>query len=255
MAASDWRINAPFAEPNRSSTQPELVWSMATSEMDRDARLELILDRLYEEFPDATISLTYSNRLELLIAVMLSAQCTDDRVNQETPALFDRYGSVEAFAEADQSELAEQIGSITYPNSKAEYIRTSCQLIRDEYEGTIPDSMEELTKLPGVGRKTANVVLQHGHDIREGVVVDTHVMRLSKRLSLTDARSRDAIERSLMELVPKEHWQEYTHLMINHGRSTCTAINPDCESCILEDLCPSAKTRAEVDLASGEPWD
>lgn len=228
---------------------------MATSEMDREDRLDSILDRLYAEYPDATISLNYSNRLELLIAVILSAQCTDDRVNQETPALFERFQSVDEFANAEQDELAAQIGSITYPNSKAEYIRKSCQLIRDQHGGTIPDSMEELTELPGVGRKTANVVLQHGHDIREGIVVDTHVMRLSKRLDLTDASSRDAIERSLMDLVPKEHWQEFTHLLISHGRATCTAINPDCESCVLAELCPSAKTHADVDLASGESWE
>ena len=221
---------------------------------ERQTRAEEILDRLYEAYPDATISLRFTNRLELLVAVILSAQCTDSRVNDVTETLFDTYPNAEAFAEADQEALAEEIGSITYFNSKARYLRESCQLIRDEHDGRIPDTMDELTELPGVGRKTANVVLQHGHNLREGIVVDTHVQRLSRRLGLTEEERPDAIEADLIEWVPKEHWQEYTHLLISHGRAVCTARNPDCEECVLEGLCPSSKLRAEVDLASGSSW-
>lgn len=228
---------------------------MPDVEEDRAAQIEVVLDRLYEEYPDATISLDYTNRLELLVAVILSAQCTDERVNAVTAELFDKYDSVEAFATADQDELAEDIGSITYFNSKASYLREASQQILEEHDGFVPDTMDELTELPGVGRKTANVVLQHGHDIREGIVVDTHVQRLSRRLGLTDEETPVAIESDLVDVVPQEHWQEYTHLLISHGRAVCTARNPDCATCVLEDVCPSSRLRADVDLASGERWD
>ena len=221
---------------------------------DREAHCMEILDRLYETYPDSTISLNFSNRLELLIAVILSAQCTDERVNAVTSELFNTYPSVDAFADADQDVLAEDIGSITYFNSKASYIRESCQQIRRDHDGHVPDTMEALTELPGVGRKTANVVLQHGHNIRKGVVVDTHVQRLSRRLGLTDKATPESIEAELMTLLPKKHWQEFTHLMISHGRETCTARNPDCESCVLADRCPSDRTTADIDLASGDSW-
>jgi endonuclease-3 len=213
-----------------------------------------VLDRLYEEYPDTTISLHFSNRLELLIAVMLSAQCTDERVNKETEHLFEKYRSVEDYADADVDELSEDIGSITYHNSKADYIVTSAQTIRDEHDGDVPDTMDELTELKGVGRKTANVVLQHGHDVVEGIVVDTHVQRLTRRLGITEEKSPKKIEQDLISLVPEDDWQQLTHLFISHGRAVCDARNPDCSSCVLEDICPSSKLDADVDLASGEAW-
>lgn len=222
---------------------------------DRDGHLESVLDRLYNAYPDATISLDFSNRFELLVAVILSAQCTDERVNSVTATLFEKYDTIEAFAEAGQDELADDIGSITYFNSKARYLREAAQVIRDDYDGRVPDTMEDLTELPGVGRKTANVVLQHGHNIREGIVVDTHVQRLSRRLGLTTEHTPLAIEQDLVALVPREHWQEYTHLLISHGRAVCSARNPACETCVLEDICPSSKLRTDVDLAKEEPWD
>ncbi|WP_158057371.1 endonuclease III [Halorussus halophilus] len=228
---------------------------MGTKLESREAQVEEVLDRLYEEYPDSTISLNFSNRLELLIAVMLSAQCTDERVNKETEHLFEKYQSVEDYANADVDELSEDIGSITYHNSKADYIVSSANLIIDEYGGEVPDTMEELTELKGVGRKTANVVLQHGHDVVEGIVVDTHVQRLSRRLGITEEEPPKKIEQDLMPLVPEEDWQQLTHLFISHGRATCTAINPDCSDCVLEDICPSSKLDHDVDLASGEPWD
>ena len=220
----------------------------------REAQVEEVLDRLYEAYPDSTISLNFSNRLELLIAVMLSAQCTDERVNKETADLFEKYETVEDYANADEDELSEDLNSITYHNSKADYIKTSAQMMLDEYGGEVPDTMDELTELKGVGRKTANVVLQHGHDIVEGIVVDTHVQRISRRLGITEEETPKKMERDLMEIVPQEHWQQYTHLFISHGRATCTARNPDCSDCVVEDLCPSSKLDHEVDLASGEEW-
>ena len=228
---------------------------MPDQESDRYDTVEVVLERLYAEYPDATISLDYSNRLELLVAVILSAQCTDERVNHVTATLFEKYDSVEAFATADQEELAEDIGSITYFNSKASYLRESAQLIRDQHDGNVPDTMEELTELSGVGRKTANVVLQHGHNVREGIVVDTHVQRLSRRLGLTEEETPVAIEQDLITLLSQEHWQEYTHLLISHGREVCTARNPDCAACVLEDICPSSRIRSSIDLASGDAWE
>lgn len=220
----------------------------------RDEQVVEVLDRLYDAYPDTTISLNFSTRLELLIAVMLSAQCTDERVNKVTAELFEKYHSAEDFVSVPREELAEDISSITYYNNKSKWIQSACQTIIDEHDGQVPDTMEELTDLTGVGRKTANVVLQHAHDVVEGIVVDTHVQRISRRLGLTEEEYPEKIERDLMTVVPEEDWQEFTHLFISHGRATCTAINPDCSDCVLEDLCPSSKLDHEVDLASGEPW-
>ena len=219
-----------------------------------DQTLEVI-DRLYDAYPDTTISLDFSSRLELLIAVMLSAQCTDERVNKVTAELFEKYDGPEEYAAVDQDELAEDISSITYYNNKAKYIRSACADIVEKHDGEVPDTMDELTDLMGVGRKTANVVLQHGHQIVEGIVVDTHVQRISRRLGITEEERPEAIEQDLMGIVPEEDWQWYTHLMITHVRETCTAINPDCSDCLLEDICPSSKVDSEIDLASGESWD
>jgi endonuclease III len=220
----------------------------------RETQAAEVVDRLEIEYPDSTISLRYSNRLELLIAVILSAQCTDERVNKETAHLFEKYDGAEAYAAATEEELAEDLSSITYYNSKAGYIKSTCETILAEHDGEVPDTMDELTELSGVGRKTANVVLQHGHDVVEGIVVDTHVQRLSRRLGLTEEERPEAIEQELMELVPEGYWQQFTHLCIDHGRAVCTARNPDCNDCVLADICPSEKGDGGVDLASGEPW-
>jgi endonuclease-3 len=221
---------------------------------DRTEQAAEVVDRFREAYPDATISLEFSNRLELLVAVILSAQCTDERVNSVTADLFDKYQSPEDYLAVPQDELAEDIGSITYFNQKAGYIQGACERMLAEHDGEVPDTMAELTDLPGVGRKTANVVLQFGHDAVEGVVVDTHAQRLSRRLGITEEASPEAIERDLMAVLPESDWQEYTNLLIAHGRSVCTARNPDCGDCLLEDVCPSSKLDNEVDLASGERW-
>jgi len=213
-----------------------------------------VIDRLSEQYPDPDTALNYSNRLELLIAVMLSAQCTDERVNKETADLFEKYRSVEDYANADEDELSEDLSSITYHNSKAGYIKNSAQKLIEEHDGEVPDTMEALTDLQGVGRKTANVVLQHAHDITEGIVVDTHAQRLSRRLGITEEERPEAVEQDLMPVVPREHWKNYTHWLIAHGRNTCTARNPDCSDCILEDICPSSKLDHDVDLADGSEW-
>ncbi|CQH51452.1 endonuclease 3 [Halobacterium hubeiense] len=220
----------------------------------REAQVEEVIDRLSDEYPDPEISLNFSNRLELLIAVILSAQCTDERVNKETAHLFEKYESIEDYANADEEELAEDLNSITYYNSKAGYIKSAAQTIVEDHDGEVPDTMSELTDLSGVGRKTANVVLQHGHDITEGIVVDTHVQRISRRLGITEEERPEAIEEDLMPVVPREHWQNFTHWLISHGRDTCTARNPDCGDCLLEDVCPSSKLDSDVDLADGTEW-
>ncbi len=219
-----------------------------------EAQTEELIHRLHEKYPDTTISLTFSSRLELLIAVILSAQCTDERVNGTTAELFEKYDGAGAYAEVEQDELASDLDSITYFNNKAKYIRSACQDIIDHHDETVPDTMDELTDLAGVGRKTANVVLQHGHDIVEGIVVDTHVQRISRRLGVVDAERPEAIESELMEIVPEGEWQQFTHLLISHGRATCTAINPDCADCGLNELCPSSKLDSDIDLADGEEW-
>jgi endonuclease-3 len=228
---------------------------MGTALEPREQQVGEALDRLYEAYPDSNIALNFSTRLELLVAVVLSAQCTDERVNEITEDLFEKYQSASDYAEATEEELADDIYGITFHNNKAGYLKKSGQIIAEEHDGEVPDTMSALTDLSGVGRKTANVVLQHGHDVVEGIVVDTHVQRISRRLGITEEKRPEAIEEDLMPIVPEDDWKMYTHLLISHGRETCTARNPDCESCSLADICPSEKGDSDVDLANGEQWD
>jgi endonuclease-3 len=227
---------------------------MGTPLDSREAQAVEVVDRLYDEYPEPEISLDFSNRLELLVAVVLSAQCTDERVNEVTADLFDTYRTPEDYAAASEEQLAEDIYGITFHNNKAGYLKGIGEILVAEHDGEVPDTMTALTDLPGVGRKTANVVLQHGHEVVEGIVVDTHVQRISRRLGLTDEERPPAIEQDLMGIVPEADWKEFTHLLISHGRDTCTARNPDCEDCVLADICPSERGDGEVDLASGEAW-
>ena len=228
---------------------------MGTPRDSRRAQAETVVERLHEEYPDSTISLNYASRLELLVAVVLSAQCTDDRVNEVTSELFETYTTPEDYANATQDELADAIYGITFHNNKAGYLQGIGEQLLAEHDGDVPDEMSALTDLPGVGRKTANVVLQHAHDVVEGIVVDTHVQRLSRRLGLTTEETPEKIEDDLMDVVPEDDWQQLTHLLISHGRAVCDARNPDCADCVLEDICPSSKLDTDVDLASGEAWD
>jgi len=208
----------------------------------RKKRLAAITATLKKRYPRAGTALKYGNPLELLVATILSAQCTDERVNRVTRDLFRNYKTPEDYAEVPQETLQEQIRSTGFFRNKARSIRAACARIRDEFAGHVPDNMADLLTLPGVARKTANVVLGDAFGKREGIVVDTHVTRLSRRLGLTLRKNNqgDKIEKDLMLLVPHEDWTVFSHLLIFHGRDTCTARKPDCQGCPINKLCPSA---------------
>ena len=198
-----------------------------------------VIDVLKEEYPDVTgTALTYETPMELLVATILSAQTTDEQVNKITPALFEKYPTVGAYADADLEELQEAINSVNFYRNKAKYIKKSAQRIVEEHDGEVPESMEALVELHGVSRKTANVVLSDAFNIHAGVVVDTHVMRLAQRLGLTDHDKREKIEEDLMERYPRERWFDVSNMLIAHGRRVCHARNPECERCVLREQCP-----------------
>lgn len=201
-----------------------------------------IIELLEKEHRDARIALNYTNPLELLIATILSAQCTDERVNIVTKTLFKRYRNVEDYAQADLKQLEQDIRSTGFYRNKAKNIKKCCQMIVEKFGSRVPKTMEEILELPGVARKTANIVLSHAYGVVEGIAVDTHIRRLSQRLKLTENDDPDKIEQDLMGLVPKDKWVRFTELLIFHGRKTCTAKKPKCESCVISKLCPSAFT-------------
>jgi endonuclease-3 len=206
----------------------------------RKARTEEILARLKAEYPDSRCALTHREPLELLVATILSAQCTDKRVNMVTPELFRRCPTAAAYAEISSEELEDLIRSTGFFRNKARSLRGMGQALVDEHGGAVPAEMKALLGLPGVARKTANVVLGNAFGIAEGVVVDTHVGRISNLLALTCEKNPVKIERDLMALVPQTDWTLWSHLLIDHGRAVCKARRPDCESCVLVDRCPSA---------------
>lgn len=206
-----------------------------------------ILRRLDKEYPGATTALRYSNPLELLVATILSAQCTDERVNQVTESLFRKYRSAADYARASQEELEQEIKSTGFFRNKAKMIRECCQILAEKYGGEVPKDIDILTQLPGIGRKTANVVLGTAYGIPTGVVVDTHVERVSRRLGLTQQKNRDKIEEDLMRLVPQKKWILFSHQLIHHGRRVCTARKPKCDACVLEDLCPKIGVKTKSD--------
>jgi endonuclease-3 len=197
-----------------------------------------ILRALAKEYPDATCALHFENPLQLLIATILSAQCTDVRVNMVTPALFERFPTARAFAASDPDELREMIRSTGFFNNKAKAIQAACAQIVDEFGGEVPQSMEELLKLRGVARKTANVLLGTAFGKSEGVVVDTHVARLAKRMGLSKEKTPEKIEEDLMALIPRRDWTVAAHRLILHGRKHCTARRPDCDHCPCLPHCP-----------------
>jgi endonuclease-3 len=201
-----------------------------------------IIELLEKEHRDARIALNYTNPLELLIATILSAQCTDERVNIVTKTLFKKYRNVEDYAKADLKQLEQDVRPTGFYRNKAKNIKKCCQMIVEKFSSHIPKTMEEILELPGVARKTANIVLSHAYGVVEGIAVDTHVRRLSQRLKLTENDDPDKIEQDLMELVPKDKWMRLTELLIFHGRKICTAKKPKCESCVISKLCPSAFT-------------
>jgi endonuclease-3 len=200
-------------------------------------RASRIVRKLAKLYPDAHCALNYENPLQLLVATILSAQCTDERVNRVTPALFARYPDAKAFATADQAELEKMIRSTGYFRSKAKSLIDCCRKLVECHDGEVPRTMEELVQLPGIGRKTANVILGNCFDV-PGIVVDTHVGRLSRRMGLSENSDAEKVERDLMELIPRKQWTMFSHRMIFHGRQVCHARKPLCEQCKLAALCP-----------------
>lgn len=204
------------------------------------ARTREIVAGLKRTYPAAHCELSFSNPLELLVATVLSAQCTDKQVNIVTADLFGKYGSAQDYAKAPQAELERDIRRLGFFRNKARNIRSCCQSLVDRHKGEVPRTLEQLTALDGVGRKTANVVLGNAFGVNEGIVVDTHVGRLSNRLGLTRQKDPVKVEQDLMKLVPREHWTLFSHWLIWHGRRRCSARKPDCPNCEIRALCPSA---------------
>ena len=201
------------------------------------ARTKKIIKLLKKNYPNAKCSLNYKTVHQLMVATILSAQCTDERVNATTPALFKKYRSIKNFAESNLKELGTDIYSTGFHNSKAKSIKNSAMMLLEDYRGKIPKTLEELIKLPGVGRKTGSVVLGEGFGLAEGIVVDTHVGRISRHLSLTKEQDPAKVEKDLMKIIPYADWIIFTHLMIDHGRAICKARKPDCGNCFLKELC------------------
>jgi endonuclease-3 len=205
---------------------------------DTKTRAKAILRRLKTHYPDATCALEFASPFELLVATILSAQCTDERVNKVTADLFRKYRGPEDYLAVGQEELERDIFSTGFYRNKAKSIRGACRMLVDEFGGEVPRDMDALLRLPGVARKTANVVLGTAYGIASGVVVDTHVGRVSRRLELTAHEDPEKVERDLMALVPKASWVDFGHLVVTHGRRVCVARAPKCGECFLTDLCP-----------------
>jgi endonuclease-3 len=208
--------------------------------LEPEARALKVIELLEREHSDAKIALHYTNPLELLVATILSAQCTDERVNMVTKTLFKKYAKAEDYANADLKELEQDIKSTGFYRNKAKNIKKTSQLLVEKYHSMVPETMEELLELPGVARKTANIVLTNAFGVVEGVAVDTHVRRLAQRLGLSGNDDPGKIEKDLMRIVPKDKWMRITDLLIFHGRRVCTAKRPNCTACVLNKICPSA---------------
>lgn len=202
-------------------------------------RAQKIVSRLKKTYPKAKIALKFSNNWELLVAVILSAQCTDKKVNEITPALFKKYKTLDDYIRADQKEFEKMIKPAGFYHAKAKSILTTARFVKERFGGQIPRTMAEMLTLRGVARKTANVVLGNAYGVVEGIAVDTHVRRLSQRLGLSKHNDPVKIEKDLMELIPKKDWFKTTYLLIDHGRAVCTAKDPRCDLCPLSDVCPS----------------
>jgi len=221
---------------SRTATPPRLVQRPKTSAQ-RAARVQKLLKLLNEMYPDVKVPLLHRNAWELLVATILSAQCTDKRVNEVTPGLFQKYPSMSDFAHANQAELAQDIRSTGFFNNKSKALIRAAQKILTVYGGQVPKTMQELLTVPGAARKTANVVLGGAHGVIEGIVVDTHVQRLSQRLDLTKHSQPVQIEQDLMKIIPKEKWFIFPLQLIYHGRALCIARKPKCAECKLDPIC------------------
>jgi endonuclease-3 len=212
-----------------------------TRESPVEERAPEVIRRLTRAYPGAHVALNFSNPLEMLVATILSAQCTDERVNQVTRTLFKKYRKPEDYLAVPDAELAADIRPTGFFNQKTKSIRGACHRIVEEYGGRVPDTMEELLTLPGVARKTANIVLGNAYGTVEGIAVDTHVRRVSQRLGFTSNTDPDKIEQDLMRIVPRRSWFPFTYVLIEHGRAVCKAPTPRCEECPVNDLCPSSR--------------
>jgi endonuclease-3 len=219
----------------QSMVKPEIY-------LEPKARALKLIDLLEKEHPDAKVALHYSNPLELLVATMLSAQTTDERVNRVTETLFKKYKKPEDYAEAELNELEQHIRSTGFYHNKAKNLKNSARMLVEKFNSKVPKTMEDMIELPGVARKTANIVLSNAYNVVVGIAVDTHVRRLAKRLGLSKSNDPDKIETDLMNLVPKEKWMRITDLLIFHGRRVCIAKKPNCNQCVLNKICPSAFT-------------
>ena len=210
--------------------------------LDSKTRVLRVVELLEKEHPDAKIALHYTNPLELLVATILSAQCTDERVKMVTKKLFKKYPKAEDYANADLKALEQDIRSTGFYRNKAKNIKKCCQLLVEKYNSQVPRKMEELLELPGVARKTANIVLSNAYSVIAGIAVDTHVRRLAQRLGLTENDDPAKIEADLINIVPRDKWMRITDLLIFHGRRICVARKPKCDACVLNKICPSAFT-------------
>lgn len=215
-----------------------------TSELETRARV--LVKKLRRAYPGATCALNHDSALQLLVATILSAQCTDERVNKVTPELFARYPKASDLAEADRGELEELVRTTGFFRNKAKSIQGAASKIASDFGGEVPRTMDELLSLPGVARKTANVVLGTAFGIPSGFVVDTHVFRLSHRLGLADGKNPQRVETELMEIVPKKDWIDFGHILIHHGRAVCTARSPRCQDCVVEPHCPKIGVEAKA---------
>lgn len=209
-------------------------------------RVRKVVRTLKRAYPDAKCSLNHSNAFELLIATILSAQCTDERVNIVTQDLFRKYRNPEAYLKVSEKELQNDIRTTGFFRNKTKSIQGTSKMLTEQYHGRVPQTMDELLELPGVARKTANVVLGNAFGIKAGVVVDTHVTRLSRRLAFTEEKTSEKIEQNLIAIVPKKDWVIFPHLLIAHGRAICKARNPLCAECVVEKYCPSSYLKTGV---------
>jgi endonuclease-3 len=205
-------------------------------------RVQQTIDLLEKQYPGAKTALNYTNPLEILVATILSAQTTDERVNIVTKTLFKKYNTPRDYANVDIKELEQDIHSTGFYHNKARNVQNCCRMLIEKFNSQVPKTMEELMELPGVARKTANIVLYYAYGIVEGIAVDTHVRRLSQLLGLADTDNPDKIEKELMQITPKKDWMKLTDILIFHGRQVCIARRPKCEVCALNQICPSAFT-------------
>lgn len=221
--------------------EPRATWVNDETPHEKRKRASAIRSRLAKEYPDARCALNFSNPLEILVATVLSAQCTDAKVNEVTATLFEKYRTPEDYLAAKPGELEQDIHATGFFNQKAKSIRGLSRMLVEDFGGEVPKAMEEILRLPGVARKTGNVVLGNAYGIVEGIAVDTHVHRLSWRLGFSDEGDPVKVERDLMTLFPKKHWLTLTYLLIEHGRAVCFARNPRCHECVIATRCPARR--------------